>query len=124
MAGKPIVPSKLQELRKLREKEIKKRKNFFPSLIITLALWFLLTITILFVDPTQRWALEIFFTLLFLALLFTFSLLLINTRRGFIVSIATTLFSVLLYLGVGNLFNLLLIVGASSMFEIYFTKRK
>lgn len=108
----------------MREENKKRNKNFFPSLIITLALWGFLAMIIFFVDPTQGGALEMFFGLLFLALLFTFSLLLVNTRRGFIVSLSATVFAILLYLGVGSLLNLLLIIGASVMFEIYFTKRK
>lgn len=122
--AKSNIQRRLEALQKVREENKKRNKNFFPSLIITLALWGFLAMIIFFVDPTQGGALEMFFGLLFLALLFTFSLLLVNTRRGFIVSLSATVFAILLYLGVGSLLNLLLIIGASVMFEIYFTKRK
>lgn len=122
--AKSNIYRRLDALQKAREENKKRNKNFFPSLVITIALWGGLALIILFVDPAQSGALEIFFALFFLALLFTFSLLLINTRRGLIVSLCATVFAILLYLGIGSLLNLLLIIGASVMFEIYFTKRK
>jgi hypothetical protein len=98
----------------LRTKEIHKRKNFFPTLVITLLLWIFLAVLVYFVEPD--------FT--FVAILFTFSTLLTNSRRGLIFALALTLFLILRYFGVGNIINFLLIMGVAITTEIYFQKRK
>src|SRR5687768_10285102 len=95
----------------LRKEQLLKRKNFLPTLLITVFLWILLGGLIYFVDPDTFGALPLFFILLFSSFLFTFSLLFASTRRGLITSISLTLFSLLLYFGVGNLLNLILILA-------------
>lgn len=81
----------------------------------------MLTFIVFFVDPDWFGAIYVFFAVLFFALLFTFSTLLANTRRGFIFSFASTLFLLLRYFGVGNLLNLGLIFGIALALEIYYT---
>jgi predicted ABC-type exoprotein transport system permease subunit len=97
-----------------------KRRNFLPSLLVTILLWILLAGLIYFVDPGTFGAVALFFVLLFSTFLFTFSLIFGSTRRGIIASIALSLFSILAYLGVGNILNLLLIVAIAVCLELYF----
>lgn len=106
----------------LRKEQLLKRKNFLPTLLITIFLWSLLAGLIYFVDPDTFGALPLFFILLFASFLFIFSLLFASTRRGLITSISLSLFSVLLYLGVGNILNLILILAIAVCIELYFAR--
>lgn len=105
-----------------RKKEIQRRKNFLPSLIVTILLWILLSGFIYFVDPDSLAAVPVFFLLEFVTLLFTTSILFGNTRRGAIATLVITVFLILRYFGVGNLLNLLLLVGVGITIEVYFSK--
>jgi hypothetical protein len=76
-----------------------------------------------FVDPFSMGAVPAFFVLVFLALLFTFSILLANSLLGAVYSLGLTFFVVLRYFGIGNVLNLLLILGVLAAFTlIYFRK--
>ena len=100
----------------------KKRKNFLPTLIITTTLWLTIFALIYLVSPTNYTAVPLFFVFLFFALLLTFSLVLANTRRGFIVSVSIIFFLILRYLGVGHVVNLLLIAAVAITLEYYFSR--
>jgi hypothetical protein len=106
-----------------RKKEVKRRKNFLPTLIIIFISWGTAFGMVYFVDPAAFGAIPIFFLVVFTGLLFTFSTIFANTRRGFIVSSALVLFLFLRYLGVGNILNFLLITGLAITAEIYFSTR-
>ena len=99
---------------------ILKRKNFLPSLVLTVFLW-LAAGLVYFVDPFIFGVVPLFFLLIFFSLLFTFSLLFAGTRRGLIATISIVLFLFLSYLGIGNILNLLLIVAIAVSIELYFT---
>jgi hypothetical protein len=75
-----------------------------------------------FFDPFTFGAIPAFFDLLFTALLFTLSTILLNTRRGLTIAVLVTLFLLLRYLGVGNIINLLLLAGIGIASEFYFGK--
>lgn len=92
-----------------------------PTLLITVLLWLLLGGIVYFINPDTFGAVPLLFTLVFLALLFTFSLIFAGGRRGLIGAIAITLFLILAYLGIGNILNLVLIVAIATSIEIYFT---
>lgn len=109
--------------RKNRKAQVLKRKNFLPTLLITILLWGLLGALVYFIDPATFAAVPLFFVLIFSCLLFTFSLLFAGGRRGLIGSIAITLFLILAYLGVGNILNLALILAIAVCIELYFAKR-
>lgn len=116
-----MINSKLQMKRKDRKEQVLKRKNFLPTLLLTILFWFLLGALIYFVDPGAFGVVPLFFITFFVALLFTFSLIFANSRRGFLVSLSLSLFSILLYLGVGNWLNLGLILAIAACIEIYFS---
>ena len=98
-----------------------KRKNFLPTLLVTILLWLATFGIVYFVDPGTFGAIPLFFIVVFLSFLFTFSLLFADSQRGMVATIASTLFLTLLYLGVGNILNLILIVAIAVSIEIYFS---
>jgi len=108
----------------LRRKEIIKRKNFFPTLIVTIIVWLSLGFLVYFVEPDFLFAIPLFFVLVFFALLFTFSTILVNSRQGLIVSSALTTFLILRYFGVGNIINFLLLMGLAITLELFIQKKK
>ena len=118
-----MINSKLQMKRKDRKEQVLKRKNFLPTLLLTVLFWILLGSLIYFVDPGTFGVIPLFFITFFVTLLFTFSLIFANSRRGFLVSLSLSLFSILMYLGVGNWLNLVLVLAIASCIEIYFTLR-
>jgi len=81
----------------------------------------LLAVIALAVDPATTGAVPAFLALIFVLLLFLFSLLFNGTRRGFVIAASTTLFLILRLLGLGNILNLLLLVGVSATIEWYFS---
>ncbi len=106
-----------------RKEQALRRKNFFPTLILTILLWAAAGALIYFVEPDTFGAIPAFFMTIFFALLFTFSTLFANTRRGFLTALALTIFLILRYLGVGNILNFLLIAGLTIIIELYFLRR-
>jgi len=108
--------------KEIRKEKIRRRKNFFPTLIIIFLSWIIVGGIIYFIDPGTLGAIPLFLMVVFVALLFTTSTLLVNTRRGFIVSFAATLFLLLRYFGIGNIINFLLIAGLGITVELYFSK--
>lgn len=105
-----------------RQKKAQARRNFLPTLILTIALWLLVAALVYFVDPDTFFAIPAFFILGFFALLFTFSTLFENSRRGLIVAAAITVFLILRYFGIGNIINLLLVVAIAVTIELYSVK--
>lgn len=106
-----------------RQKEVKLRKNFLSTFIITFLLWLGVAGIVYFIDPYKNGATILFFLVLFFALFFTFSIIFINSRRGFVTSTGITLFITLRYFGLGNILNFFLIAGICIATEIYFSKR-
>ena len=109
-------------MRRKREKNKQKRKNLFPSLIITVVSWLLIAYLVYSVNPTTPYIIILFFILAFVALLFTFSIVFANTRRGLTVAIAFTIFLFFRYYGIGNILNFLLVFGLAVASDIYFSK--
>ena len=118
--SKMRLPSILRT--KKRQKEVKLRKNFLPTLVVIFVLWSSVAYMIFFVDPTTSAAIPIFFLLVFLTLLFTTATLFAHTRRGIIISSFLTVFLILLYLGVGTLINFILLLLIALIIEVYFIK--
>ena len=91
---------------------------------MTIFLWLLTFALIYFVEPDIPFVIPLFFLLVFLAFLFTFSTALANSRRGLVLSSAVTVFLFLRFLGVGNIINLLLIAGIVISLEVYSYKKR
>jgi len=103
-----------------RKKEVRLRRNFFPTLMLILILWSLTAGLVYFVEPDGFFAIPVFFILVFLALVFTLSTIFANSRQGFIAAFGLISFLALCYLGVGNFLNFLLVLGLATVAEIYF----
>jgi len=106
-----------------RQKKVKLRKNFLPTLFITILLWLLLAVFVNSVNPFSFGVVFLFLVLVFLALFFTFAFLFTSTKRAVVYSIAAIIFLVLRYFGIGNVLNLLIIIGLIITIEIYFFKK-
>jgi len=109
-------------MRRKRKKQIKERKNYFPTLIAIVFLVAAISGLIYFTDPITPGVTILFFILFFVLLLLALSTLLLNTRRGIIASIVITLFLILRVLGVGNILNLILLAGLGIVVDMYLTK--
>jgi len=112
---------KSKKTEKLKEKR-KRRKNFFPTLIAIFISWGLAAFIVYFIEPETLGAIPVFFLIIFFALLFIFSTIFANTRRGVITATGLVIFLILRYFGVGNILNFLLIFGITVSIEYYFTK--
>jgi hypothetical protein len=108
--------------RKIIKEQKLKRKNFFPTLLLTFLLCCMTVGLVYFIDPSTFMAIPLFFILIFLSILFLSSLLFASSRRGLIVSLSLSLFLILAYLGVGNIINLLLIVAIAVCIDIYLAR--
>jgi hypothetical protein len=106
-----------------RKKEIRLRKNFYLTLLITVFLWLCLIALIFLTEPNDRGVIPLFFLLTLVSLTFTFSIIFVNTRKGIVLSLVITLFLFLRYLGIGNILNFLLLAGVGIATELYFSKK-
>ena len=111
----------LKEVRKLQKI---KRKSFFPTLIITLIFWIICALIFFYADPEYGGAVTLFIVVIFLSLFFTASILLVNKRRGFLISLGISLMLLFRMWGVGNIVNMLLLAGMLIAFEIYSGKKQ
>ncbi|MFH1971454.1 MAG: hypothetical protein ABIJ05_03680 [Patescibacteria group bacterium] len=106
-----------------RKRKIKYRKNFLPTLIVTIFFWLGSFSIVYFVEPDNFGVIPVFFVVFFLSLFFTFSTIFANTRRGAIISLSFVIFLFLKYLGIGNILNAILISGIAITTEVYFIKQ-
>ncbi|MCJ7805321.1 hypothetical protein MUP46_01625 [Patescibacteria group bacterium] len=109
--------------KELRKQAILRRKNFLPSLIVTMVLWVVTAGIVYFVDPQTFGAIPVFFFMVILSLLFTLSILFANTRRGIITTLCVMIFLILRYFGIGNILNLLFIFALGGTIEFYFSRK-
>ncbi|RLC32794.1 hypothetical protein DRH13_01080 [Candidatus Woesebacteria bacterium] len=119
---KPVKKRRTAPAVREKRKKIRRRKNFFPTLIIIFISWFAIAAIIYFINPATLGIVPLFFLILFIAILFTFSTLLVNSERGLIIAFTITLFLFLRYLGVGNIINFLLLLGLGITTDLYLSK--
>jgi hypothetical protein len=108
--------------KEFRKKAVKLRRNFFGTLLATIALWILLGAVVYFTNPDSLVNIFLFLLMFFFATLFTLSTILTHTRKGMLVASALTIFLILRILGVGNLLNFILLIALAVAVEIYFQK--
>lgn len=105
-------------------------RNFLPAFILTIIWWALFAVVVIKIDPDViadfpiPSSYGIFFVLLFMALWFTASLLLANTRRGALVAVGGIIWGYLRMWHLGNLINTFLLIGLLGALELYSTLRK
>ena len=105
--------------KEIRKQMILRRKNFLPSLIITLFLFLGLISIVYFTDPKQSFFIVLFFVNLFTFLFFLLSLVFANSRRGLIISTCFTIFAIFRFFGIGNILNATLLAGLGIIVETY-----
>lgn len=101
-----------------------KRKNFLPTVIVTLFLTAVWILMFFFVPPEQFFMPFLFMFVTFLTCFFASALIFANTRRGLLFSIGVVIFMTLRYFEIGNYLNVLLLSGVILSFEYYFTRQK
>ncbi len=100
---------------------MRRRKNFLPTLIITILFWIATIYIILYVSPSSITIYYLLFTIFF-SLFLILSLLLANTRRSFLLAIGMTIFLFLRFLKIANLLTILLLISSLTALEIYFRR--
>ncbi|MFH0863581.1 MAG: hypothetical protein V1858_00620 [Candidatus Gottesmanbacteria bacterium] len=99
-----------------------KRKNFLPTLLIALFFWINIVFIVLYIPPSPL-AICYLLSAIFIALLLTLSLVLGNSRSGFLISLGITLFLFLRLTKMVNNLNLILLAGILFSLELYLKKR-
>ncbi|MEA3355254.1 MAG: hypothetical protein U9Q63_02085 [Patescibacteria group bacterium] len=95
----------------------KRRKNYLPSLILTLVLWGFLFSMIFYIEPELVKDILIkgfylpFFLLFIPTIFLSLALILGNSKRGLLISVGLGIFLILRIYELGNVLNLLLITG-------------
>ncbi len=106
-----------------KQEKIKKRKNFFPTLLLTLFFGAGWGWVVFKTAPTNNWSLFAFFSLFFVAIFLASALILANSRRGALVAAGLTLFLLFRYYQLANALNLILLLGILVSIEAYFSKK-
>lgn len=96
-----------------------RRKNFLPAVVTILLLLASLVSIVYFTDPNSSIFVFLFFLNLFILLFILISLLLTNSKTGFIISMCITIFTILRYFGIGNILNAILLAGLGIIAVIY-----
>lgn len=107
-----------------RQQKVRLRKNFLPTLILNLGLWFGVVSIVYYVDPERPGALILFFVTLLSALFFTLATVFLNSRRGFLASLVICVFLVLRYIGIGSPLQFGLLIAVFLTIEYYFSSLK
>lgn len=100
--------------------KFKRRMNFLPTLISAVLFWASLLLFVFFIPPENQFLIAVFYSLLFISCFITFSIILANSRRGFLVSLAIISFLWLKQIGQAHLLNLILITAILLSIELYF----
>lgn len=106
----------------------RRRKNFFPTLVLIFFFWTTLGLIFFYVEPELIKDFLIpglylpFFFNLFWALFFTLAIIFINSRRGLIFSLGLIIFLILRLKGLGNILNAFLIMALVGALDYHFTQ--
>ncbi|MDO8503706.1 MAG: hypothetical protein Q7S60_03370 [bacterium] len=103
--------------------KFRRRRNFLPTLLVTVILWGILTIIFFFIPPEAFLAPFLFLAVVFLTILFTGSLIFANTRRGLLLALGILVFMLLNYYNIGNYLNIALLVGILVTLDYYLSHR-
>lgn len=105
--------------RKIRKRRTE-RKNFLPTLLVTILAFVVVVYLFIFMDPSSSIAIPFMLLAVGVFCVFFFSILFSNTRRGVFATIGFLSFLVLGLFGLGNLLNFLLIVGVILSADYFF----
>jgi len=97
----------------------KRRRNFFPALILALVFWGLWGWFVYSFPPTNNLILLTFYFLLFLAIFLTSALIFANSRLGILTALWFIFLLIFRYSKIGNALNIALLTGIFFLFGIY-----
>lgn len=103
-------------------KRKKQHRNFLPAFLLTLLVWLGWLYFFISFPPETKLLISIFYLFLFLANFLTFSLILGNSRRGFLISSAIISYLFLNQMKQAHVLNFILIGGILLSIELYFRK--
>jgi hypothetical protein len=101
---------------------LKRRRNFFPALLLALLFWLFWGGLVYFLAPDNEAVLIGFYFLLFMACFLTASLIFANSRRGLITALGVIAFLLLRSYQLGNLLNIGLLLGILISLNLYLAK--
>ncbi|PIU03414.1 hypothetical protein COT44_03145 [Candidatus Shapirobacteria bacterium CG08_land_8_20_14_0_20_39_18] len=102
---------------------MKRRRNYLPTLLLTIIFWLLFGYIVLFTAPASSLLIFLFYLTLTLSLSLTLSLLLANSRRGFLLAFGLVVFLFFKQVDLLNVLNILLVLAIIISVEIYSSKR-
>ena len=101
---------------------MRRRKNFLPTLVLTLILTVLVSYIILKIPPSSSAIVYCLLLMVYCLLFLIFSLLLGKTRWGFLFATGIIVFLFLRFLKIANLLTILLLISSLITLEIYFRR--
>jgi hypothetical protein len=102
---------------------VKHRRNFLPAFLLTLLLWLGWVLFFVSFAPTNNLLIFTFYLLFFCANFLAFSLILGNSRRGFLIGVAFTIVLFLKQIGQAHVLNFVLLLGIILSIELYLRTR-
>lgn len=100
-----------------------RRKNFFPTLLLSILFWLGWGFILFKVPPDNLLSIFGFFSFFFMALFLTSALFLANSRRGLMTAIFFVLVLIFRYYQIGNLLNLIILLAIFVALELFFSKQ-
>ncbi len=107
----------------MKKRHLSQRENFLPTLFLAILAWLGWIYLFYFQAPESSYVIGLFYLFLFIALFLTISLLLANSRRGFLSALALISFLLLRQFEQGHIINLLLVFALLISIEIFFWRK-
>jgi hypothetical protein len=107
----------------VRRRKPQPRENFLPTLLLAILAWLGWIYIVYFQAPESSYLIGIFYLFLFIALFLTVSLLLANSRRGFLSATALITFLLFRQFEQAHIINLVLVFALLLSIELYFWKK-
>ncbi len=107
----------------MRKRRLPQRENFLPTLLLAILTWLIWFYFFYFQTPETTLIIFLFYFSLFLSFFLTISLLLANSRRGFLAAMALITILLLRQFEQAHFLNLILVFALLSSIELYFWKK-
>jgi hypothetical protein len=107
----------------IKRRRLPRRENFLPTLLLAILAWLGWFYFFYFQAPESNYIIGLFYLFLFIAFFLTISLLLANSRRGFLSALALISFLLLRQFEQGHIINLVLVFAFLIAIELYFWKK-
>ena len=107
----------------MRKRKPLPRENFLPTLLLAILTWLGWIYIVYFQAPESNYIIGLFYLFLFVAIFLTISLLLANSRRGFLAALALISFLLLHQFEQAHIINLILVFALLLSIELYFWQK-